>query len=435
MQVNFIHSMYLFFIYQTSIWKDLLTTYNGNTITYDAIGNPLKYYTGATFTWTQGRQLQEMTLSDGTMLSYQYNENGIRIGKNIDGVETTYFVDASGTVHAMEQENRKLVFFYDSTGRREGFSYYEDDELVGNYYYLYNAQGDVTSILDANFTVVVSYYYDSWGKPTSTTGTLASSLGSLNPFRYRGYIYDEETGFYYLNSRYYDPETGRFINADDATMVALSPKSISDKNLFAYCDNNPVMRVDTSGAVWETVFDVISLGVSVVEVCMNPDDPWAWAGLVGDAIDLIPFVTGVGEITRGVKIARTVVKNMDEATGTLKVLSKGGSKINDLPANVGYNSFKDLKNAIGSAGEGKHWHHIVEQSQIGKSGFSATKIHNTSNIFAIDAATHAKITGYYNTTTFRFTNGLSVRNWLAGQSYEYQYEFGLKILREFGAIQ
>ena len=106
-----------------------------------------------------------------------------------------------------------------------------------------------------------------------------------------------------------------------------------------------------------------------------------------------------------------------------------------MPANVGYNSFKDLKNAIGSAGEGKHWHHIVEQSQIGKSGFSVTKIHNTSNIFALDESTYAKVTGYYNTTTFRFTNGLSVRNWLAGQSYEYQYEFGLKILREFGAIQ
>ncbi len=68
---------------------------------------------------------------------------------------------------------------------------------------------------------MVSYYYDSWGKPTSTTGTLKASLGALNPFRYRGYIYDEETGFYYLNSRYYDPETGRFINADDVSYLGV----------------------------------------------------------------------------------------------------------------------------------------------------------------------------------------------------------------------
>ena len=109
--------------------------------------------------------------------------------------------------------------------------------------------------------------------------------------------------------------------------------------------------------------------------------------------------------------------------------------INGLPANQGYDSFRKLKNAIGSPGEGNHWHHIVEQSQIGKSGFSAQQIHNTSNIIAVDAATHAKITGYYNTTTYKFTGGLSVRDWLAGQSYEYQYEFGLNVLREYGVIE
>lgn len=99
------------------------------------------------------------------------------------------------------------------------------------------------------------------------------------------------------------------------------------------------------------------------------------------------------------------------------------------------NSFKDLKAELGLSGEGNAWHHIVEQSQIGKSGFSAQQIHNTSNIIAVDAATHAKITGYYNTTTIDFTGGLSVRDWLAGQSYEYQFEFGLDVLRQFGVIK
>ena len=220
-------------------------------------------------------------------------------------------MDASGTIQALTRGSETLIFFYDSTGRREGFSYYVGDSLVDNCYYLYNAQGDVTDIVNDGLNILVSYKYDSWGKVLECSGIAAEILGELNPFRYRGYVYDSETGFYYLNSRYYDPETGRFINADSAEMIAVSPRSISDKNLFAYCDNNPIVRVDISGAVWETVFDVVSLGVSVVEVCMNPADPWAWAGLVGDAIDLIPFVTGVGEITRGIKVTRKTIDSVD----------------------------------------------------------------------------------------------------------------------------
>lgn len=111
---------------------------------------------------------------------------------------------------------------------------------------------------------------------------------------------------------------------------------------------------------------------------------------------------------------------------------KGGLKNAD---NLGFNTFDALKKHLGSPGEGNHWHHIVEQSQIKKSGFSATEINNTGNVIAVDAATHAKITGYYNTTTFDFTGGLSVRNWLAGQSFEMQYEFGMKVLKQYGVIK
>ncbi|SCX02177.1 RHS repeat-associated core domain-containing protein [Lachnospiraceae bacterium YSD2013] len=116
--------------------------------------------------------------------------------------------------------------------------------------------------------------------------------------------------------------------------------------------------------------------------------------------------------------------------------SKSGKKsINELPPNQGYSSFNELKKAIGGAGDGNDWHHIVEQSQIGKSGFSPEQIHNTSNIIAVDHETHMKITGYYNTKSFDFTNGLSVRDWLAGQSYEEQYNFGLDVLRRFGVFK
>ena len=109
-------------------------------------------------------------------------------------------------------------------------------------------------------------------------------------------------------------------------------------------------------------------------------------------------------------------------------------RYNDLPQNQGYQAFDALKQAVGSAGEGRHWHHIVEQSQIERSGFAPEMIHNTSNVISVDAATHAKITGYYN-SKLEFTNGLTVRDWLAGQSYDFQYEFGLNVLRAFGVIR
>ncbi len=124
------------------------------------------------------------------------------------------------------------------------------------------------------------------------------------------------------------------------------------------------------------------------------------------------------------------LESVEEAVGGNSTINP----LNGLPDNQGYESFYQLKKAIGSAGTGMQWHHIVEQSQMEKSGFSAQQIHNTSNIIAIEQSIHKKITGYYNTKTFDFTGGLSVRDWLAGQSFEFQYEFGLEILRMFGVI-
>ena len=89
------------------------------------------------------------------------------------------------------------------------------------------------------------FTYDTWGKAISTTGTLAGSLGNLNPFRYRGYVYDTETGLYYLQTRYYDPEVGRFINADGYLSTG---QGILGKNMYSYCGNNPVNMVDEAGS-------------------------------------------------------------------------------------------------------------------------------------------------------------------------------------------
>ena len=112
------------------------------------------------------------------------------------------------------------------------------------YFYLKNAQGDVTGLADSTGAKVVAYTYGPWGEAWGVSGTLASTLGAMNPLRYRGYVYDAETGFYYLNSRYYNPTWGRFINADGFVSTG---QGISGDNMFAYCGNNPVNRYDPSG--------------------------------------------------------------------------------------------------------------------------------------------------------------------------------------------
>jgi len=108
-----------------------------------------------------------------------------------------------------------------------------------NYYYLVNLQGDVMGIVDSTGNIVVGYTYDAWGKLLSTTGMMASTLGTLNPLRYRGYVYDTENGLYTLQNRYYNPEIGRFINADSFTSPG---QGLLGNNMFAYCGNSPVSR-------------------------------------------------------------------------------------------------------------------------------------------------------------------------------------------------
>ena len=205
---------------------------------------------------------------------------------------------------------------------------------------------------------------------------------------------------------------------------------------------------DTNGEFFDIIWDVASLIFSIADVISDPTDGWAWAGLAGDVVDLIPGVTGAGEsikaaraankVADAVDTARDVMRTADNAVEVAENISNSRrliKSINGLTENVGFTSFDALKKSVGPAGEGKHWHHIVEQSQIQKSGFSAQQIHNTSNIIAVDASTHAKITGHYNSKKYLFTEGKSVRDWLSGQSYEAQYEYGIKVLKDYGVIE
>ena len=137
-----------------------------------------------------------------------------------------------------------LDFFYDESGRPFAFNYSVDGDIASTYYYILNLQGDVVQIIDANGVMQAEYVYSPWGEIISAEGDLAE----INPLRYRGYYYDSETGFYYLQSRYYDPENHRFINADVYTSTDSSDAIAC--NMFAYCQNNPVMLGDENGEVW-----------------------------------------------------------------------------------------------------------------------------------------------------------------------------------------
>ena len=217
------------YTYGDANWRDKLTAVNGNAIRYDAIGNPLSDGTW-TYTWQNGRQLQKMQKA-GVTAEFVYNADGLRVQKTVNGVATKYTLHGKNVVH-MTSDADELHFFYDAQNRPAVVVYNGTA-----YAYVKSLQGDIVAILDENGNMVVSYGYDAWGAPLWCTGELAETLGKVQPFRYRGYVFDEETGLYYLRSRYYNPQWGRFVNAD--TIVA--------NNLFLYCLNSPNVQIDSSG--------------------------------------------------------------------------------------------------------------------------------------------------------------------------------------------
>ena len=173
-----------------------------------------------------------------TDASFVYNENGLRVQKTVNGVVTKYTLHGKNVVH-MTQGSNELHFFYDAQNKPAIVVYNGTP-----YSYVKNLQGDIVAILDSNKNVVVSYVYDAWGRPISCSGTMASTLGKINPFRYRGYVYDEETELYYLRSRYYNAVQCRFSNAD--TVLGRQCGLLSS-NQYVYCENNATNNLDAFG--------------------------------------------------------------------------------------------------------------------------------------------------------------------------------------------
>ncbi len=245
------------YTYGDTNWKDKLTAYQNETITYDAIGNPLNWK-GRTLTWQHGRQLQSQE-EDGLVVEYEYNDAGIRTKKTVNGQETRFYLNGS-TILSQVTGNEQMDFLYDDAGALLGFKYNS-----ACYYYIQNLQGDIIGILDSTGNQIVSYAYSAWGEPVSVTGSAANTIGAKNPFRYRGYYYDLETGCYYVTSRYYTPEMRRWMNADVSETLTADYQVSTQYDLFVYCFNNPVNLFDQTGT-WPSWATKIAIGVGAIVV-------------------------------------------------------------------------------------------------------------------------------------------------------------------------
>lgn len=219
-------------------------------------------------------------------MEFTYDANGMRTKRTTGSTSTTYNYTYNGSqLTHMTYGSNSLHFYYDASGKPLSVVYNGT-----TYYYILSLQGDVVAILDSTGAAVVQYTYDAWGNILSTTGSKAGTLGLFNPLRYRGYVYDQETGLYYLQSRYYNPTICRFISADNYPSTG---QGLTGNNMFIYCGNNPVSRADDGGECWHIVAGAVIGGL--FELC---------AQLIaneGDITDInwkkVGIATAVGGIT------------------------------------------------------------------------------------------------------------------------------------------
>ena len=294
------------YTYGDNTWGDLLTSYGDLTFTYDEIGNLVSrhregissaYY----FNWGKGRQLESLSYgtsaqSATTVVAHEYNSDGVRISRTFNAGGLEYIVDGDRILKQIGcgiGVLQTLEFYYDAQGEIIGFNYNGND-----YYYGKNVQGDVVELYD-RWSLIATYEYDAWGNLLSikdANGNVipddinSTNVASINPIRYRGYYYDIEKGMYYLNSRYYWPKLGRFINADGYVSTG---QDVLGTNMFAYCGNNPVNRKDPTGCFWEFVE---TLFTEIGNTFENMAPAFATCGGAAAADGLLPF----GEIAVGI---------------------------------------------------------------------------------------------------------------------------------------
>ncbi len=356
-------------------WRDLLVSYDGEDITYDKAGNPL-VYRGKTFTWTCGRRVKSVTMPDtegnDVTTTFSYDAFGHLISKSNDAGETRYIYSGNRLLRILNVTATDTIetmhFFYD-----------ENDSVIGlyynnkAYYYRKNLQGDIIGIVNEEGKQVVRYQYDAWGKPIGTQYTIsplddmlgfqrAMKVANANPFYYRGYFYDKSLELYHLYSRYYDPETGRFINADDAVFVLLGDGTDSF-NLFAYCENNPINHCDPLG--YSSV--LAALGISAAALVK---------AVLEFAILLIAVCIGIIRVyyllKQIINFITKAIEAVQEVVETIKAKVEEYNKKNENPS--GYCVYVLMRNTsdiltIFYVGRTKNFEKRMRQHKVDKGQF------------------------------------------------------------------
>lgn len=302
----------------------ILSSYNNGmtTVSYqtDAMGNPIRISDGGvvkTLSWGEGRMLLGVQTNASNYSQYTYDVDGLRTRKvvAVNGIRTTTEYawgdnGLAGTIIRDGTATTTVVPHYDSEGEAIGFTVkrvptrLSSPSTTNTYTYVKNLQGDVLRILDKTGNVVVNYTYDPWGKPTVTGD---EDLAALNPCSYRGYDYDEETGYYYLQSRYYDPQIGRFISIDRYAMLMCNPGNGTQYNLFAYCNNSPICFDDPTG---EGIVISVFLGAAVAGVTYYLEyylnmRRWSWSTFIV-IVGTGAIMGAVGAWARAVSLAKIV---------------------------------------------------------------------------------------------------------------------------------
>ena len=344
--------------YAQTGWKDLMTSYNGQSITYDEIGNPLTYRDGMTMTWA-GRQLTSLT-QNGKQNTYKYDVDGLRLEKTAGGV-TTQYQYVNGQLLGEKRSNGVVLrYTYDALGALSGIQYKNAAGVTTNYIVRCTLSGDVDQIYDTKGNLLARYIYDTWGNTLSVTDASGKAItdplhiANINPIRYRGYYYDAETGLYYLQSRYYDTTTRRFLNADE---ILGANSDINALNLYAYCGNNPVVREDDKGNAWfasmfvgvitQYVGDVVGNvleGKSGVEIFWPTSSPGEY--IAAGVTALIPGTGFAGAfirnaVTEGIKAIEKKLKGQ-EVDWVESIVNIGTGTIADTVFEKASNSITDF---------------------------------------------------------------------------------------------
>ena len=364
-----------------STWKDLLISCDGQSITYDAQGNPTSYL-GHTLTWEKGRQLKSF---DNTQ--YTYNANGIRTSKTVNGIVHTFVLDGTKILKESWGSNT-IIPMYDNEDNVCGIIYNDVP-----YYFFKNLQGDVIAIVDKDAQTVAKYSYDAWGVCTIAQDSSDCNIASVNPFRYRGYYYDSEIGFYYLQSRYFNPSVGRFINADEIANLGVG-RSIPCFNLFTYAENTPISMIDENG------YAAINIVCAAIGAVIGwPIGDWVakklgyYSGWKYWAIRAGVVIGGavIGWFA-GTRIANLIAAYLRSNPGTVfKISSKLGAKTFKTAMEfLGINPFTLAMDASKFVAIAR----LFNTSSITLSYNWATKLYDVARKFGFQISTHTPHGGY-----------------------------------------